>query len=634
MRRTFRSLGLVILSVTAMASPLPAHASHWLVDHAGGGDFTTIQAALDAGGRDSILVAAGAYPETLRIHPSVFSTRIVGLGEFGLVSLGSMLSTGQHGGAHVAVERLRVLGRVTITDSQSVAFEQCEFMSEVHSQATEGAANFDDCVFRGRTSFTDYNGMGVFRSLRFFSAPLYVRTGPTGPSRFENCDFTGPADTLVTVSLSTGQNAIIFDNCRFTSARIGVAFEESYWNTPIFKDCSFTHLSDAALSYVEDRSPSDCDICTSSLELMLMNSQIAHVGTGIRWRTWWPSRLDLDAVSIRHVVGDAIRARPGMSPPPHSPSFRNVQVEDCGGSGFVFERAVAYPQLMSFWIDSSRFTRCAGDGVRIEAAPHSDDLWLGRITNSISDHNGGAGFSLGRAGTALVGNIVFGNRSHGISLAAGSENAYRADTLLSNTAVGNGGDGIRVQRFGTGLGQVQHVARNIAALNGQTGIRVTYPSTPSDNLAWHNYLSDFVGFESWLDSNLVADPRFCDLSAGDFTLQADSPCAPSADHDLIGALPVACPSTVHAEGPAIGSSFALWPNPSSGPVRFALPPHASGRVEVHDLMGRLLWAHPVQPGVPVIWDGTFDGRAVPGGVYHARLIEPQGARTVRIIRLR
>ena len=54
--------------LTTSLAPSPARATHWLVDQNGGGDFTTIQEALDMNlpmPRDSILVLPGSYEEAV-----------------------------------------------------------------------------------------------------------------------------------------------------------------------------------------------------------------------------------------------------------------------------------------------------------------------------------------------------------------------------------------------------------------------------------------------------------------------------------------------------------------------------------------------------------------------------------------
>ena len=61
---------------------------------------------------------------------------------------------------------------------------------------------------------------------------------------------------------------------------------------------------------------------------------------------------------------------------------------------------------------------------------------------------------------------------------------------------------------------------------------------------------DCLSGQQNLNGNFWADPRFCDPTAGDFTIQVDSPCAPPGltGCGLVGALPVACgPVALSAE---------------------------------------------------------------------------------------
>ncbi len=56
-----------------------------------------------------------------------------------------------------------------------------------------------------------------------------------------------------------------------------------------------------------------------------------------------------------------------------------------------------------------------------------------------------------------------------------------------------------------------------------------------------------IGDQYGIRGNISADPQFCDLAAGDLTLQCTSPCAPftppNPECDLIGAWPVGCGGT-------------------------------------------------------------------------------------------
>jgi glucose/arabinose dehydrogenase len=87
--------------------------------------------------------------------------------------------------------------------------------------------------------------------------------------------------------------------------------------------------------------------------------------------------------------------------------------------------------------------------------------------------------------------------------------------------------------------------------------------------------------------------------------------------------------------------FSIGPNPSSGPatMSFRMPVAGYVRLEVFDLAGRLtrrlvdgtLLAGPRQ----IVWDGRDGaGRAVPPGVYMARLERPSGVEAVHLLRLK
>jgi hypothetical protein len=55
---------------------------------------------------------------------------------------------------------------------------------------------------------------------------------------------------------------------------------------------------------------------------------------------------------------------------------------------------------------------------------------------------------------------------------------------------------------------------------------------------WVGCIADQYG----INGNVSEDPLFCDMAGGDYTIHADSPCAPehSGGCGLIGALPVGC----------------------------------------------------------------------------------------------
>ncbi len=136
--------------------------------------------------------------------------------------------------------------------------------------------------------------------------------------------------------------------------------------------------------------------------------------------------------------------------------------------------------------------------------------------------------------------------------------------------------------------------------------------------------------------NLSADPLFCDAASGNFSLHADSPCAPfspqNPECDLVGAWPVGCsPSSLPETVSGISSPGLqlLSPNPfvARTRIRYTVSAGAGVRpvdLSIHDCSGRLvrsLVGGALSSGERIAcWDGADGaGRQVPGGVYFCRL---------------
>ena len=75
-------------------------------------------------------------------------------------------------------------------------------------------------------------------------------------------------------------------------------------------------------------------------------------------------------------------------------------------------------------------------------------------------------------------------------------------------------------------------------------------------------------------------------------------------------------------------SLNLYPNPSAGTVWLDLPGNNGGKVEVHDLQGRLHWQQslPLQAG-----PHSLDLRALPAGLYLLSLRRPDGVFTAKLV---
>lgn len=151
-----------------------------------------------------------------------------------------------------------------------------------------------------------------------------------------------------------------------------------------------------------------------------------------------------------------------------------------------------------------------------------------------------------------------------------------------------------------------------------------------------------------IDCNFSADPFFCGMNEGDFSLRADSPCLPENNDGcgLIGALPVGCQAPTGVAGGSVAQTGGLRLH-SRGPIpfvrstelAFVLPTAAHARLTIYDLSGRLvavLLDETVRSGEQAAsWDGVRrDGRHAPPGVYFARLEIGSSSATEKITLLR
>jgi hypothetical protein len=211
-------------------------------------------------------------------------------------------------------------------------------------------------------------------------------------------------------------------------------------------------------------------------------------------------------------------------------------------------------------------------------------------------------------------------------------NPNQPDSVLSNTCVDNDGDGIRLSHGPGGADQAQIVRRNLVASNGAVGLNAPEAASVAFNDAWNNAMGEYVGVMAPTDSNLIADPLFCDASLRVYTLQESSPCAPGGLYGLVGALPVGCPS-VSVEPAGSDAAFRFAPNPFQGALVFTAPTREGGLLEVFDLQGRRLWSRTLRAGEQAPWDGTALGRRLPAGVYAVRFTNNQESRSARIVRL-
>lgn len=145
--------------------------------------------------------------------------------------------------------------------------------------------------------------------------------------------------------------------------------------------------------------------------------------------------------------------------------------------------------------------------------------------------------------------------------------------------------------------------------------------------------------------NFTADPLYCDPQAGDYALEACSPCLNAPGCGLVGAYGEGCDIyTGIAVDPTDGAAglderaLRIAPNPSCGAftIEYGMAPGAPGVLHVYDIAGRLVRAieAPASRGT-ALWDGKdAAGRDAAPGVYFVRPSSGVTTDTRRVILVR
>ena len=227
--------------------------------------------------------------------------------------------------------------------------------------------------------------------------------------------------------------------------------------------------------------------------------------------------------------------------------FRDNSTDAWGGGGGGLYCLDSAPVLSdcSFIDNTSRGLTGEGGGVRLyqEANAVFTRCVFG---GNMSDQHGG-GISAHRSSFVLVDCVVYKNIGQG---GGGGFSVDRGSlSLIGCTIDGNSaenGSGILC----LGDGQVE-LSRTVVAF-GVGGEAVRCEDTATATLSccdlYANEGGDWVGPISGqfgISGNISADPLFCSVEDDDFTLHANSPCAPDSNPEcgLIGAWPVGCSST-------------------------------------------------------------------------------------------
>jgi hypothetical protein len=147
------------------------------------------------------------------------------------------------------------------------------------------------------------------------------------------------------------------------------------------------------------------------------------------------------------------------------------------------------------------------------------------------------------------------------------------------------------------------------------------------------------------EGNIDADPLFCDLDSGDYTLAKNSPCVGTGENNAnMGAFGVGCEEILSIQNEVIPTSFTLhqnYPNPFN-PVttlRYELPEQSHVTIVIFDMLGRtvrqLINTTQEAGYKSIIWNATNEyGKLVSAGVYLYQIKAGEFVQTKKMVLLK
>lgn len=299
-----------------------------------------------------------------------------------------------------------------------------------------------------------------------------------------------------------------------------------------------------------------------------------------------------------------------------------------GGGMFSYDSAALLTSCT--FVENSSLAE-GGGFANFDSSPEVTDCLF---VDNTGNEAGGGFYAGGDGHSWITGSTFQGNSSN---LGGGAYAHYSTLTMVGCTLVENSagisGSGIYVAytplvlervilAFGQGAPAIQCVGSDNLPYLSCCDI---YGHPQGD---WTGCVADQLGIRG----NISADPFFCQISAGDFTLHADSPCEAenSSGCGLIGAWPVGCGEVSDAApfSPATGPlRLRNHPNPFNPVtwISYRLAEPAMVQLRIFDLQGRVV--RELEAGAPqtqgshsLRWDGHGDfGQPLPSGVYYCRL---------------
>ncbi|MBI1797085.1 MAG: right-handed parallel beta-helix repeat-containing protein [Candidatus Eisenbacteria bacterium] len=644
-----RSAGLIPIVVATIlaAIPTPLHALAITVRPDGTGDVSTFQAGVDSmllyyPGQsprpDTMIVEAGDYNEVVNFDFDdagyVIGTIICSAGPARTSLRGVEFNAGCTRWECESAQFFKVIGLRILTPVEQGPYHHgflwrsCEFTQGYRT--TYGHRFMDEggyvgCLFRGRADI-EAPGVGI-DSCSFIGGTTTFGAFDTR-CHVSDCVFTGNDTALI---IRTGyEPSLTVQRCSFEGVGTAIALPQPISSPSVLiEDCAFANVRDAAIDVREP--PGPCEGGEFDLDLDVRRCTMNGCGAGIRVQVSCRTIVSIDSVTVTQTRGVGIEARVGRF------SFDHLTVSDGAADGIRV--ASSDCRSTSGSVTHTDLLRNRGDGfICRDTVPNCDPSDFA-ISDSRSAENGGAGLRIEGSAARVHDNVIAFNGGPGIQCTMGASEL--ADSLSRNTCVRNGGAGIEVV-VGPGT-QKTFVENNLVAGNHNPGIAVigAYAGDVRHNDAWRNLGGAYLGLAPAEGPNLTLDPRFCDVSAGDFHLASSSPCAATGPFGPIGALGVGCDISriavqVNKDRARGDLAVALLGDPlfdalgvDPGSVTLAgAAPRRSPRPEARDVNGdgvedlvlrfdgRALDLSAggdarlraiTQDGTPVIGDVTFDG---------------------------
>ena len=302
------------------------------------------------------------------------------------------------------------------------------------------------------------------------------------------------------------------------------------------------------------------------------------------------------------------------------------------------------------------------DGGGVYCSSSSPIIANNIIIENVSETYGG-GISCNYSAAIIINNTIRLNSSSyggGISFDRYTSSVITGNSITNNNAEEGGGIGCFV--FSSPSITNNTISENSADTKGG-GIYCYYNSsaTITNTIIWDNtaslgsdiyvYFSDpsinycdvMGGWDG--EGNIDADPLFCNIDSGDYTLAANSPCVGTGEYGVnMGAFGVGCGTILSVDDNIIPQKFALYqnyPNPFN-PVttlRYNLPEDALISITIYDMMGRqiktLINSMQAAGYRSIQWNATNDaGSPMSAGIYSYMIQAGEFRQTKKMVLLK